>query len=181
MQTKAIILRKQPSREYDQLVTCYSQELGKFTAVAKSSLKMGSIQGRHLDTLNLVDFDLINGRATSIIAGAHCERSFRTIKTSLPHLAAASFFLEVVNRIAYDHQADEKLWAFLINTLNDLEQLSEHELLSLFRQKQRDFLIVLGYGSQLAAVVDNANELDGYFEYTFGVRLSSLPFLYHVI
>ena len=80
MRTKAIIIKKQMTKEYDQLITCYSQEWGKLTAIAKSSLKESSIQGMHLDVLNLVDFDLINGRATPIITGAQSENTFSHIR-----------------------------------------------------------------------------------------------------
>ena len=62
MKTRAIVLKKQNTNEYDQLVTCYTEEFGKLTAIAKSVLKPSSIQAMHLDLFNLVDFELVSGR-----------------------------------------------------------------------------------------------------------------------
>jgi len=182
MQTKAIILKKQPTKEYDQLVTCYSQELGKCTAVAKSSLKPTSIQGMHLDTLNLVEFDLINGRTIPIITGAHSIETFQRIKSSLPHTAVASFFLEVIDRIAYDHQKDEYLWDFLLSTVRELEGAEPATVLQFLREKQLVFLNVLGYAPTLPwAASATSVQLNEVFEYTFGTTFHSLQFLNQVV
>src|SRR3989344_6781387 len=61
MLTLAIIIKKQNTNEYDQLISCYTKELGKITAIAKSILKHSSVQAMHLDVLNLVEFDLVGG------------------------------------------------------------------------------------------------------------------------
>jgi DNA repair protein RecO (recombination protein O) len=182
MQTKALILKKQPAKEFDQLITCYSQELGKFTAVAKSSLKPNSIQGMHLDAMNLVDFDLINGRATPIITGAHMLESFSSIRNSLPLTAAAYFFLEVVDRVAYDHQVDIDLWEFLLATFQELNTIEESELSALFHTRQQRFLEVLGYASNATGVASaTVMSPQSVFEYTFGRQFASLKFLEQVL
>jgi len=183
MRTKAIIIKKQMTKEYDQLITCYSQERGKLTAIAKSSLKESSIQGMHLDVLNLVDFDLINGRATPIITGAQSENTFGHIRKSLAHQAVAYFFFEVIDRVAYDNQKDEKLWNFLRGLLIELDAADASALMPFFRKKQADFLSVLGYASQLPAIPPATfpSSLDTIYECTFGLRLNSLRFLYEVM
>jgi len=183
MRTKAIIIKKQRTKEFDQLVTCYTQELGKFTGIAKSSLKPHSVQGMHLDSFNLVEFDIINGRATPIITGAQCEYTFPHIRESLPRQAAAYFFLEVIDRVAYDHQQDDPLWNFLTNLLRELETISEPELMPWFRQKQADFLKVLGHPSQaqtIGVLAADPASLDATYEYIFGIQLNSLQFLYKI-
>ncbi len=183
MQTKAIILKRQATKEYDQLITCYTQELGKVIAVAKSSLKDSSIQGRHLDTFNQVSFDVISGRAAPIITGAQSENTFMNIRSSLSLTAAAYFFIEVIDRVAYEHQKDEKLWIFLTTLLSEMDAMHPSQVMPFFRQKQMDFLKVLGYApEQLASSVpgDSISPLDTAFEYTFGLRLNSLRFLYQV-
>lgn len=150
MRTRAIILKKQNTGEYDQLVTCYTEEFGKLAAVAKSVLKPSSIQAMHLDTFNLVDFELLNGRATPIITGAQVENSFPGLKNNLPSLSLAYFFAEVIDRVAFDYQKDENLWEFLVSLFNNLSSRSpasgklenNDELL---RTKQLELLDILGY------------------------------------
>lgn len=150
MRTRAIIIKKQHTNEYDQLVTCYTEELGKMVAVAKSALKPTSTQAMQLDVGNLVEFEIITGKGTPIIAGAHTENAFRGIKSSLSTTAAASFFLEVIDAMAYENQEDRELWEFLVESFEQLNNIgpSEH-LLSFLRQRQLTLLKLMGYAPQV--------------------------------
>ena len=188
MRTKAIIIKKVPTNEYDELITCYTQEFGKITAVAKSVLKGSSMQAMHLDVLNLVDFELINGRSVPIIAAAQSDNSFPNIKSSLPALAVAQFFADVIDKMVFDLQKDEALWEFLVGVLEKLNNKVRPETaLAFFRQQQFYLLSVLGYGSRVAtAAMTNPNfmgrsEIDQTFEYALGMRLRSLDFIYSVL
>jgi len=174
MRTRAIIIKKQPTNENDELITCYTQEFGKISAIAKSVLKGSSMQRMHLDNLNLVDFELINGRSIPIIAAAQSEDSFRNIKSSLPTLAVAQFFADVVDKMVFDLQKDETLWNFLVNVLEKLNnKVRPESALTFFRQQQFYMLGILGYALE--------DDLDRTFEYALGSRLKSLDFLYSVI
>lgn len=185
MRTKAIIIKKQNTNEYDQFVTCYTQEFGKLVAIAKSILKPGSIQAMHLDALNLVEFELINGRAMPIIAGAQSENLYRKLKNSIPSLAVAHFFSEVIDKMVPELEKDEKLWNFMIDLLDKLNRF-EPSLIFL-RQKQFVLLGLLGYSPEVAVSTPfNLNRpgptiLDDAFEYNAGFRLKSLNFLHSVL
>ena len=144
MQTRAIILKKQNTNEYDQLVTCYAEDFGKTMAVAKSILKPSSIQALHLDTLNLAEFDLINGRGMPIITGAQTVNSYTGIKNSTIKTAISYFFIEALDKMIFDNDKDEKLWAFLVSFLAELNKDSNNSM-ALFRQGQVKLLDILGY------------------------------------
>ncbi len=148
MRTRAIILKKQNTHEYDQLVTCYTEEFGKLTAVAKSINKPTSIQSMHLDSLNLVDFDLINGKGVPIITGAQAESTHPNLKKNLPSLAVAYFFAEVIDKIAFDYQQDESLWQFISCLMSDLDR-GEVNHKEFFNDKKLEFLGILGYAPNL--------------------------------
>lgn len=174
MRTRAIVIKKQPTNEYDELLTCYTQEFGKLSAVAKSVLKGSSMQAMHLDSLNLVDFELINGKSIPIIAAAQVENSFRNIKANLSTLAVSHFFTEVIDKMVFDLQKDESLWEFMVNVLEKLDsRVKPESALTFFRQQQFYMLSVLGYG-----VGEN---LDYTFEYAAGSHLRSLDFIYSVL
>lgn len=147
MRTQAIIIKKQNTNEHDQWVTVYSKEHGKLTAIAKSVLKDTSIQGMHLDLLNLVEFDLISGRGMPIISAAQVENPFQKLKGSLSSLAAAYFFLEILDKIVFDSQPDKELWDFLVSFLKKAN--SKEVTLATFRQNQLQLLNILGYAPQL--------------------------------
>ena len=152
MKTKALIIKKQYTNEYDQLVTCYTQEFGKLTAIAKSVLKNNSIQAMHLDVLNLVDFELVTGRGVPIITGAQMDNSFFNIKSSLASLAVSHFFTEVIDKMVFDNQKDDVLWGFLVGLLEDLNsrgQIDKEYLGEFFRKNQLELLNVMGYAPNL--------------------------------
>ena len=199
MRTRAIIIKKQNTNEYDQFVTCYTQEFGKITAIAKSILKSSSIQAMHLDVLNLVEFELINGKAMSIIAGAQSENSFRDLKDSAPSLAVAYFFSEVIDKMVPEMEKDEELWNFMTDLLDKLNRFEPS--LTFLRQKQFALLGLLGYSPEVAVIRPllrssgsrvavpasfdlnrpGLTYLDDAFEYNAGFRLKSLKFLHSVL
>jgi len=121
MRTRAIILKKLPLREDDELVVAYTETHGKQRYLAKSSLRSESLQGSHLDVLNAVRFSVIEGKRNFIIASAVAERTYPRLKLSLRALAIASMVLEAFDLLVYDHDADAALWNFLINTLDTLD------------------------------------------------------------
>ena len=185
MRTRAIIIKKQNTNEYDQFVTCYTQEFGKLTAIAKSILKHNSIQAMHLDVLHLVEFELINGKAMPIIAGAQSENSYRDLKSSIPSLAVAHFFSEVIDKMVPELEKDEQLWNFTTNLFDKLNRFEPS--LTFLRQKQFTLLGLLGYSPEVTISVSfNLNRpgftmLDDTFEYNAGFRLKSLNFLHSVL
>ena len=181
MRTKAIILKKQNTGEYDQLVTCYTEEFGKLTAVAKSALKPNSIQAMHLDVFNLVDFELINGRATPIITGAQAERVYDNMKTNLMALAGAYFFAEVFDRLVFDYQRDNGMWNFLTNLLDDFDGVGDN-FQELFRVKQASLIGFLGYAPNTKdGELLSISAMDAIFESLAERKLHSLNLLNSVL
>ena len=144
MITKAIVIKKQNTNEYDQWVTCYTEEFGKLKTVAKSILKPSSIQALHLDIFNLVEFELINGRGMPIITGAQVINSFGGIKDSLARTAVAYFFVEAIDKMIFENDKDSKMWSFLAYFFEELNK-EENNHTDLLRRGQIRLLDILGY------------------------------------
>ncbi len=148
MRTQAIILKKIPIRDYDELIVCYTQDSGKQAYQAKSILRPTSKQASHLDILNLVDFSLVHKNSHPIITSAYCLEAFPRLKASLPAMSAACFLLECFDKLIFENEPDPKLWNFLLTQLLNHEQLSSApqanwpELIASTRQK---ILQILGY------------------------------------
>jgi DNA repair protein RecO (recombination protein O) len=177
MRTKALILKKQNTNEYDQWVTCYTEEFGKLKTVAKSILKPSSIQSLHLDIFNLVEFDLINGRGMPIITGAQVIDSFGGIKSSFAKTVIAYFFAEAIDKMIFENDKDERLWPFLITFLDKLNKCDHNpnlqivsegpeykeknfNLLFLLREGQTKLLDILGYFPEASSCKACEDKLD---------------------
>ncbi|OGN10237.1 MAG: DNA repair protein RecO [Candidatus Yanofskybacteria bacterium RIFCSPHIGHO2_02_FULL_41_11] len=171
MKTRAIILKKQNTGEYDQLVTCYTQELGKAMTIAKSILKKNSIQAMHLDLFNLVEFELINGNHLPIVTGAQAEKTYPNLKKSLGSLGVAYAIADYIDKIVFEYSKDDEMWNLLVKMLNDLD-LGKQPL-PVLKETQAKLLSVMGYQPDAS--------VDRFFEHIAGRRFNSLSFAYSVL
>lgn len=150
MRTQAVIIKKIPIREFDELVVCYTNDAGKQVYQAKSILRPTSKQAGHLDIFNLVDFSIIAGNGQPIIASAYSLKSYPNFKSNLTALAVGYFLLECFDKIIFEGESDIKLWDFLTNQLENYDNLSQEESakvnwLEVLNSGRRDLMTVLGY------------------------------------
>ena len=172
MRTQAIILKKIPVQEHDQLVVCYTRDVGKQTYRAKSVMKSHSKQASHLDVLNWADFHLVSSVGYPIIASAGSVRTFHALRSHLPPLAAAHFLLDCFDKLVFEGQYDEKLWNFLTSELIAYNARATEEQAPwsyLIEKSKRRLLETLGY--------DTVSSL----EQISGNRLHSLLFVQKVL
>jgi DNA repair protein RecO (recombination protein O) len=174
MLIEAIVIKRVSLREHDQLVTLYSRELGKISAVAKSALKPHSVQALQLDAGNTIHCELVDGRGGPIITGAQAFRCLSSAKASVLRWAAAQFFLQVIDTVVYDHQQDQALFTCLTETLSALDTAPDDQVLSVYRRQQEEMLQVLGYGRPSRTEIDNA------YERIAQRRLPSLALVYEL-
>jgi DNA repair protein RecO len=149
MRTQAIILKKIPIKEYDELLICYTKDAGKQVYQAKSILRRTSKQASHLDIFNLVDFSLVEGNGQPIITSAYCLSAFPRMKASLKSLAAGFFVLECFDRLVFEGEHDPKLWDFLLSSLNQYNDMILKrgvDWASMINTTRMDLLNILGYG-----------------------------------
>lgn len=145
---QAIVLKKLPLREHDELVVCYTKHAGKTRYVAKGVALASSLQGSHLDVLNHVAFNLVEGKLYDIITSAVSISAFPALKSSLPALANAFFLLECFDKLVYDGERDEKLWNFLLEKLaRSHDRVTESEMLSVMGHHARTRLSELTRGT----------------------------------
>lgn len=171
MQTRAIIIKKQNTNEYDQWVTCYTEEFGKLKTIAKSILKPSSVQAMHLDIFNLAEFELISGRGVPIITGAQLITSFGEIKNSLVKTGVAYFFAEAVDKMIFENDKDQELWSFLSLFFYELDK-DRGNPMNMLRQGQARLLDILGYFPETDCCKSCGNKLSevnfGAFNYALG-------------
>ncbi len=149
---QAIILKKIPIKEYDELVICYTPDFGKATYVAKSVLRPTSKQASHLDILTLVDFELVQKNHLPIITNAYSLNNFGYLKSSLPAVAVANYVLEVFNKFVFENDPDLKLWQFLNNRLTGLDELATKSMIDWkteLADTQKEIMEVLGYNETI--------------------------------
>lgn len=148
MHVDAVVLRVQPIREHDQLVTLYTRQSGKMSVLAKGSLQRHSKQALALDVGNSIQCELVAGRAGVLMTGAQSVQCRSYAKHTPTGMAALFAITHTFTAVVFDAQADEQLWQWLTTALAALDQAPSGDELQVVRAQQAAFLSVLGYGAQ---------------------------------
>lgn len=127
---QAIVLRRRPLGEADKVLTLFTREMGKLSAVAKGARKPTSKLAGATETCVRARFHLAPGRTFWIITQASVERARARLHRSLVNAAAAMYACELVDRLLEESVPDEDLFGLLAGVLDELE-LSEHPMWTL--------------------------------------------------
>jgi DNA repair protein RecO (recombination protein O) len=120
-QYTAIILKKQPFLEGDEIITFFTKEQGKVRALAKSVKQPKSKLQAKLQALFLVSLTLTTGKLPKII-GVEVQKVFSSLRENLEGLKRAFYAVELVLKFTPDEQANEQLFILLENFLQALDK-----------------------------------------------------------
>lgn len=122
-----LILKKQNRGENDSFLTIFSPELGKINALGKSTRKIISSKGSHLETLNLCHLQIYKLGEQNIVTECRTQKSFLKIKNDLKKSLYAQTVLEITNKSTEGPDQSAEIFQLLISTLNQLEQDNQEE------------------------------------------------------
>lgn len=139
----AIILKKQPFNEADEIITFFSRQTGKIRGLAKSvKLPKARLQNA-LQSLFAVEVTLVNrGNLPQIIA-AEPQKTFARLRHQLDLLKLGLYAVELVLRFTPDGQKNEPLFDLLYDFLNYLDTDGRQQEVSLAKFKAQ-FLVTVG-------------------------------------
>ncbi len=150
-QTEAIMIKKTKLGEADRILTLYTPGLGKIQAVAKGVRRPKSKLSGHLELLTHSQVSLVRGHNLDTITGSQTINSFLPLKTDLWLTSYGLYVIELVNQFTADHVEDERLFRLLLDTLQNLGQTNNRELL--LRYFEIHLLEEAGYRPQLQECV----------------------------
>jgi DNA repair protein RecO len=127
--TTGIILRKQNSGENDFFVTIFSPEYGRLQAISRSSRKITSIKGPHLDPLNYGRFQLYKNGDRYLLTECKIENAFQLIKGNLDKCLYSLAACEILLKSIQDAQESPELFQLFLRTLEKLEKEDQHNLI----------------------------------------------------
>lgn len=116
----AIILKKQPFKEGDEIITFFTKEQGKVRAIAKSIKFSKSKLQQRLQNLFLVNLILSTGGLPKIISVEPIE-AFLRMRESLDTVKVAYYATELILKFTPDGQKNEKLFNLFLNFLRFLD------------------------------------------------------------
>lgn len=123
-QTAAIVLKKTPFYEVDNFIAVYSQDLGKIEVVARGSQKITSKLSAHLEPINLVSLEFINGKNFKVATSAQITEGFQNIKSDFNKTKLVLEIFDYIDKYLSFEEQDLNFWQFLLNFLNEVQKMS---------------------------------------------------------
>ena len=117
----AIILKKQPFGEADEIITFFSLETGKIRALAKSVKLAKSKMQNALQTLFLVELALAGRGNLPKIISAEVKDAFPALREDLEAIKPAYYACELVLKFMPDGQSNPELYTLLKDFFKHLE------------------------------------------------------------
>lgn len=121
--TRGLVLRTTPYREADLVVTVYSRERGKLTAMARSARRSRKRFGAALGLLTVSTMTLVRGRGEMwTLQAADVADSFLPLAGDLAAFTHASYALELVRELTAAEQPDPELFDLVVELMHALGQ-----------------------------------------------------------
>lgn len=120
LRTKGIILRAIKVGEADKILTIFSREHGKLSAIAKGARKPTSKFGGRLEVFGYNDYLLGSGQSLYVVSQVETVESFYSLREEPETLKAASFIVKLVNSAVDEGHKNQPLFDLLLSSLQAL-------------------------------------------------------------
>lgn len=139
----AIVLHRISFGETDRIVTLYTRERGKLSAIAKGSRKPISRLAGATEVLTCGKFHLAIGKNLDIIAQVEVKESFPRIRADLSRIAHAGYLAELVDKSVEEREPNTDVFELLLSALYLLERPNDPEKIA--RMFELQLMKLLGY------------------------------------
>lgn len=139
----AIVLRRIDLGEKDRILTIYTREHGKLSAVAKGARRPGSKLSGTSEPFTYAKMFLSSGRDLDVLTQAEIKESFPNVKKSMSGIAYAVYLMELVNSFVDERQPNPELFDTLLSAMYVLESGANPEITA--RYFELHSLNILGY------------------------------------
>lgn len=163
-----IVLRTVNYREYDRMLTLFTQEQGRVEASARGARRPSSKLLAATTQFTLGEFLLNERGGQYYLAGCTVDKTHYALRESPPHLACATLFARLCLEVVQEGESNEGLFVLLLQALAYLEAQFE-DIKSLTAAFLLRFLALNGQGLTLRRCVQCAGPLrDARFDFAKG-------------
>ena len=159
--TVAVVLRRLHYGETDNILTLYSPDKGRFSAIAKGARKAISRLSGATEVLTCTRFGLATGKSLEIVTQVEVQESFAHLRQELNRLAHGLYLADLVDHSVEDHAPNPVLYDLLLAGLRQTQTLDPPELAARWFEVQ--VLSDLGYAPNLAECAACQTPLPGDF------------------
>jgi len=155
----ALVLKRFSVGETDRILTLFTREYGKLSAIAKGSRRELSRLGAATEPFTYSRLLLAVGQNLDVLTQGEVREAFHASRSDLTRIAYASYFAELVNASLEERQPNPDLFDLMLSCLYILEQATMPDLIARLFELQS--LRLLGYEPQLRQCVRDGAPLQG--------------------
>ncbi len=144
--TEGVVLRRRNIGEADSIFTVFSEDQGKFDAVAKGVRKARSHMRGHLEPLTRSRFLIAQGSSLDVFTQAETITAYRGVREDLDRGAEAIYCAELVDRLTVERQEHRDVYELLLDELDALDAGCPLHVTRLFEVR---LLAMLGFELQV--------------------------------
>lgn len=111
----AIVLARNNTREFDQMVSLYTQEYGKVEALAKGIKKIISKNSANLKAFSLVDVEITKGKGVDHLTKVQPINIFKNIYNDFDKIFVAGYIIKIVDNNILAGEKDERIFDLLLS------------------------------------------------------------------
>ncbi len=156
MRVEGIVLREIRYKDTSKILTIYTKEHGKISAMARGAYKArsGLIANTQLFSHN--EYEVYKGKNFHYINQGHIIDSFYSIREKMERVSYGYYMLEMIDKSIEEEQKSKKIFLLLEKALKILSNLEE-DFLKFIVSYELKFISFLGY----RPVIDKCALCDG--------------------
>lgn len=162
--TQGVVLKHMRLGEADRIVTLYTVDRGKVSAVVKGARRITSRKGGFLQPLSHVRVSIAEGRTLDQVVEAETVAIYRAAREDLARMSAGLYFAELVDGFSVDGAANPSEFHLLVGALHALDCTGDPERLA--RYFETKLLSIAGFGPEMRQCVACGMDLPA-GDYTF--------------
>lgn len=140
---EAIVLKRSNYGEADRLVTLFTKQRGKLTALAKGVRKPTSRKRGSLEPASHGHFQLVESHGFLILTEARLIASHQNLQQNLTRLTQATQMLEIVNALTAENQEMPEIFSHITQALKHLHEPGTKK--DFLVEKTNQLLHILGF------------------------------------
>ena len=109
----AIILSRKDFRDYDQIVSVYTQEKGKMNLLVRGVKKIVSKNSAYLEPFSIVNITVEKGKEVAYLTRVQSENYLRNIREDLAKSLVAFYLVSLVDKLFSEAEVDNRFFVFL--------------------------------------------------------------------
>jgi DNA repair protein RecO (recombination protein O) len=156
---QAIVLRRISFGETDRILTLFTREYGKLSAIAKGARRSTSRLAAATEPFTASRMLLAVGQNLDVLTQGEVRVPFHEIRADLTRISYASYFTELVNASIEERQPNPELFDHLLSALHILSRSEQPDLVA--RMFELQALRILGYQPELHQCVRCRTALRG--------------------